>query len=174
MGFLLSFLVPALVIGSIWLGPRLGHPNAILALPFVTAYILVPVVEAVWPQAPFQLSAKKAAAAGWTSYYRVLPLLSVPAQLAMVATATAAFVSSSLNLPARILLVLTTGVFSAMFAITVAHELIHRRQKLDRFLGGVLLSTVSFGTFKIVHLQVHHPYVGTPLDFATARRGQTI
>lgn len=45
------------------------------------------------------------------------------------------------------------------------HELIHRRQPLDRFIGGLLLSTVSFGTFKIVHLQVHHPYVGTPLDF---------
>src|SRR5262249_3006058 len=69
---------------------------------------------------------------------------------------------------------LTTGMFSAMFAINIAHELIHRRERLDRLFGGLLLSTVSFGSFKIVHLQVHHPYVGILLDFATARRGQSI
>ena len=74
----------------------------------------------------------------------------------------------------RAVLLLTTGVFSAIYAITIAHELMHRRQELDRAIGGLLLSTVSFGTFKVVHLQVHHAYVGTPLDFATARRGQSI
>jgi alkane 1-monooxygenase len=100
--------------------------------------------------------------------------LTLPLQLAMLAVTTAAFAGGTYDVAGQIVLTFTTGIFSAMFAINVAHELIHRRQPLDRFLGGVLLSTVSFGTFKIVHLQVHHPYVGTPLDFATARRGQTI
>jgi alkane 1-monooxygenase len=174
MGYLLSFFIPALVIGLIWLGPRVGYPNALLGIPFFIAYVVLPIVQAIWRPAPFRLSADRARSNVWSAYYRVLPLLSIPVQLAMVASATAAFVSSSLNPAGRVLLLLTTGVFSAMFAITVAHELIHRRQKLDQFLGGVLLSTVGFGTFKVVHLQVHHPYVGTPLDFATARRGQTI
>jgi alkane 1-monooxygenase len=174
MGYLLSFLIPSLVIGSVWLGPLVGYPNALLLVPFVVAYVVVPIVQAAWPRRPFRLSADDARSTRWSAYYRALPLVSVPVQLTMVASATAAFVTAPLSAAGRVLLVLTTGVFSAMFAINIAHELIHRRQKLDQFLGGVLLSTVGFGTFKVVHLQVHHPYVGTPLDFATARRGQTI
>jgi alkane 1-monooxygenase len=108
------------------------------------------------------------------AFYRLLPLLALPVQLAMLAVTTRAFVSGEYDVIGRIVLTLTTGVFSAMFAVNIAHELIHRRERVDRVFGGLLLSTVSFGTFKVVHLQVHHPYVGTPLDFATARRGQTI
>jgi alkane 1-monooxygenase len=78
------------------------------------------------------------------------------------------------NLWGSFFYVLSVGIYSGMFAITVAHELIHHQQRCDRVLGGILLSTVGFGTFKVVHLRIHHRYVGTPLDFATARRGQSI
>jgi alkane 1-monooxygenase len=37
-----------------------------------------------------------------------------------------------------------------------------------------LLSTVGLGSFKTSHLQIHHHLVGTPLDFSTARRGQSL
>jgi alkane 1-monooxygenase len=179
MGFLLSFLVPGFVIASVWMGPRIGYPNALLWLPFAMAYVVVPTVDAVWYRMIWRRLRSRsfgsaAASSGWAVYYRVLPLLSVPIQLVMLAAATSAFALSPLSGAGRGLLALTTGIFSAMFAITVAHELIHRRERLDRFLGAVLLSTVSFGTFKVVHLQIHHPYVGTDLDFATARRGQSI
>ena len=66
------------------------------------------------------------------------------------------------------------GTFGALFAITVAHELIHHRSRLDRVFGGILLSTTCFGSFKIVHLRVHHRFVGTALDFSSARRGDSI
>jgi alkane 1-monooxygenase len=174
MGFLLSFVVPLLVVGSVWLGPRVGAPNALLCVPFIVAYSVVPIVQAAWRRAPYQVSTRAKTSRAWSAYYRVLPLFTLPVQLVMVGSTTAAFVSASLSTPGRLLLLVTTGVFSAMFAINVAHELMHRRQKLDQFFAGVLLSTVCFGTFKVVHLQVHHPFVGTPLDFATARRGQTI
>lgn len=174
MGFLLSFGIPVLVIASVWVGPAVGYPNAFVCLPLLAAYVVIPIVQARWPREPFQVPPDAAASPRWNAYYRVLPLLSVPVQLAMLAATTTAFVTAPLNLSGRVVLVLVTGIFGAMFAINIAHELIHRRHRFDRACGGILLSTVSFGTFKVVHLQVHHPYVGTPLDFATARRGQSI
>ncbi len=174
MGFLVIFLIPGIVVLSVIAGARTGHPNLAIWAPWIVGYVFVPFVQMRWPRKPFQVSATQAASPTWTAFYRLLPLLALPAQLAMLTVTTAAFVSGRYDLAGRIVLTITTGVFSAMFAVNIAHELIHRRERLDRLFGGLLLSTVSFGTFKIVHLQVHHPYVGTPLDFATARRGQTI
>jgi len=174
MGFLVVFLVPGIVMLSVALGAMTNHPNLAIVTPWLVCYVVVPFVQMRWPRRPLQTSPQRAASKGWTAYFRLLPLLALPAQLAMLAVTTAAFVSGRYDAIGIVVLTLTTGVFSAMFAVNIAHELIHRRERLDRVLGGVLLSTVSFGTFKIVHLQVHHPYVGTPLDFATARRGQTI
>jgi alkane 1-monooxygenase len=174
MGFLVVFLIPGIVMLSVAVGAMSGYPNLAIWAPWIVGYVIVPFVQMRWPREPLQTSPERAASPAWTAYYRILPLLALPVQLAMLDVTTTAFVSGRYDVPGRTVLTLTTGIFSAMFAVTIAHELIHRRERLDRILGGLLLSTVSFGTFKIVHLQVHHPHVGTPLDFATARRGQTI
>jgi alkane 1-monooxygenase len=173
MGFLLTFFIPGIVILSVIAGARSGYPNLAIWTPLFVGYVIVPFVQMRWPRV-VQTPPERVASPRWTAFYRFLPLLALPAQLAMLAVTTAAFASGRYDISGLIVLTITTGMFSAMFAVNIAHELIHRREKLDRILGGLLLSTVSFGSFKIVHLQVHHPYVGTPLDFATARRGQTI
>ena len=162
------------MIASVWLGPMVGYPNVFVCLPLVIGYLILPVVQWLWRREPLQVSAEVAASPRWNAYFRLLPLLAIPAQLAMLGVTTAAFVSGPLNPFGKTVLLIVTGLFSAMLAITVAHELIHRRQPIERFCGGVLLSMVAFGTFKVVHLQIHHPHVGTPLDFATARREQSI
>ena len=96
MGFLLSFLAPGFVILSVWLGPRIGYPNALLWLPFVMAYVVVPSVDVVWARLPVR-GAGASSSPVWSAYFRVLPLLSVLAQLAMLAAASSAFVSSPLS-----------------------------------------------------------------------------
>jgi alkane 1-monooxygenase len=75
----------------------------------------------------------------------------------MLGVATRAFATGPYSPIGRVALLLGTALFSALFAITLAHELMNRRQRFDRACAGLLLSTVAFGTFKIVHLQVHHP-----------------
>jgi alkane 1-monooxygenase len=173
MGFLVTFLIPGIVILSVAVGATYGYPNLAIWAPLFVGYVIVPIVQMRWPR-EIETPPERVASPAWTAFYRILPLLALPAQLAMLAVTTAAFVSGRYDALGLIVLTVTTGMFSAMFAVNIAHELIHRRERLDRILGGLLLSTVSFGSFKIVHLQVHHPYVGTPLDFATARRGQNI
>ena len=60
-----------------------------------------------------------------------------------------------------------------ILAINVDHELIHRNNRLERMLGGVLLASVCYGVFKVEHVRGHHLRVATADDPATARRGES-
>jgi alkane 1-monooxygenase len=70
--------------------------------------------------------------------------------------------------------VVSLGVMGGILAINVGHELVHRNNKIERFLGGVLLSSVCYGVFKVEHVRGHHLRVATPDDPATARLNETI
>lgn len=174
LGYLYMFFIPAILIGGILLGRASGENNWFAFLPFAFTYGVTPLLQAWRARVlrPIPDSVKRSP--GWQAYYRLLPLTAPPCQLAMLYVAGDAFAHIAYAPAARFALLFTTGLFSGMFAINIAHVLIHRRESLDRLFGGLLLSMVCFGSFKIVHLQVHHPLVGTPLDFATARRGQSI
>ena len=61
------------------------------------------------------------------------------------------------------------GVITGSVGITYAHELMHQKNRLERWLGDLLLATVLYSHFRTEHLLVHHRYVGTPRDAVTAR-----
>jgi alkane 1-monooxygenase len=174
VSFIVVYAIPALLMGSVWLGRTTGYVNLWSWAPLLIAYGLVPLLQALWPRPVPLLPDAVGDSPPWRLYHRLLLWLSLPAQLAMLYLATDHWQAAALHGWGYAGHLLSTGIFSGMFAINLSHELIHRRQHLERGLGGVLLSTVGFGTFKVVHMQIHHRYVGTPLDFATARRGQSI
>lgn len=61
------------------------------------------------------------------------------------------------------------GVASGTIGIVYAHELLHQRNPLERWLGDLLLASVLYSHFRTEHLLVHHSWVGTPRDPVTAR-----
>lgn len=69
---------------------------------------------------------------------------------------------------------LSTGVHSGTSAIVVSHELIHRKSPVWQFLGKYLLFTAGNCYFFVEHLRVHHKWVATSHDPATARRGESL
>ena len=174
MGFLLVFGIPGLLFFTIRYGQSSSYPDVVAALPLLIAFVGVPVIQWIFPYQLRPMSKKVWNSTPWQIYDRVFPVLCLAAQLTMLYFALTFWGSEELSLWGRCAHLLATGIFGAFFAINVGHELIHRQRRLDRFLGGVLLSTVCFGAFKIVHVNIHHPLVGTPLDFASARRGQSI
>lgn len=61
------------------------------------------------------------------------------------------------------------GVISGGIGIVYAHELLHQKNRVERWLGDLLLAIVLYSHFRSEHLRVHHLYVGTPRDAVTAR-----
>ncbi|WP_296762763.1 alkane 1-monooxygenase [Sediminimonas sp.] len=74
-----------------------------------------------------------------------------------------------LNALELVVLFASIGVISGTVGIVYAHELLHQRNKLERWLGDILLAMVLYSHFRTEHLLVHHPHVGTPRDTVTAR-----
>lgn len=66
------------------------------------------------------------------------------------------------------------GVMSGTVGIVYAHELIHQKNRSERWLGDLLLGSVLYCHFRTEHLLVHHRYVGTPRDGVTARYGENV
>lgn len=69
---------------------------------------------------------------------------------------------------------LCCGISAGAYGITSAHELIHRASKLERGLGVANLVLCLFAHFRVEHVFLHHRWVGTPEDPATARLGESL
>ncbi len=105
--------------------------------------------------------------------FRLITWLCVPVELALVAWGAYIFTSPHLALSgtARFGIILSVGISTGAMGITVGHELIHQRNKLERSLGLVLLWLVAYMHFRIEHIQGHHSKVATPEDPASAPLG---
>ena len=71
-----------------------------------------------------------------------------------------------------IVLFFGVGVITGTIGINYSHELMHQKNKFERWLGDILLAMVLYSHFRTEHLLVHHRYVGTPRDAVTARMGE--
>ncbi|QUJ76452.1 alkane 1-monooxygenase [Sulfitobacter albidus] len=61
------------------------------------------------------------------------------------------------------------GVITGTVGINYSHELMHQRNKMERWFADILLAMVLYSHFRSEHLLVHHRYVATPRDPVTAR-----
>jgi alkane 1-monooxygenase len=71
-----------------------------------------------------------------------------------------------------IAIAILSGVSAGYTGIVLGHELVHRRNKAEYFLGRLLLMFVCYEHFATEHIRGHHPRVGLREDPATARFGE--
>lgn len=90
---------------------------------------------------------------------------------AMAAALWKASSMTALELP---LMALALGVLTGAGAINVAHELMHRADKVDKGAAELLMLSASYPWFCVEHVLGHHRWVATPKDPATARLGETL
>jgi alkane 1-monooxygenase len=74
-----------------------------------------------------------------------------------------------LGLAEKIGLFFGMGVISGTIGINYSHELMHQKDRVERWMADLLLASVLYSHFRSEHLRVHHLYVGTPRDTVTAR-----
>ncbi len=174
---------------SFWLAPLVGlsfykGASAAIADPSmawmtwwgaIVTYGLVPIIDLMLGRVRTQFSKDEQARLVRDPMLRAMPWVCAAVWLATLAWAISV-VPSIMQLPlyAVIGFVVSLGIAGGILAINVGHELIHRNNKAERFMGGVLLASVCYGVFKVEHVRGHHLRVATADDPATARLNETI
>jgi alkane 1-monooxygenase len=105
-------------------------------------------------------------------YYRWCTYVFIPVQYGGLVFACWQWGSGDLSLVESLGLMVTMGVVGGI-AINTAHELGHKRDDLERWLGRVALAQTGYGHFFIEHNRGHHVRVATPEDAASSRLGES-
>ena len=175
LGYLLAYLVPALMPAAAWLAVRTGHPDGAAWFPLLFLFVLLPLADyAIGRDASNPADADAIDALEAKPWYRLLTLAALPVQWALLAWSAWAFTALPLGPLGQAGWILSQGIVSGTFAITVAHELIHKRGRLEPWAGGLLLASGGYGTFKVEHVRGHHVHVATPNDASSAPRGMAV
>ncbi len=103
--------------------------------------------------------------------HRLLPYAYIPLQLCV--TAWAIGEAAHTTAVGIVCLGLSVGVTTGVFGMLAAHEMIHSRNRSERFLGTAMLTGMAYRHFRIAHVQGHHRWAGTERDSATARLGES-
>ena len=106
-------------------------------------------------------------------YYRWITYLYLPLQYAALVWACWLWSTGTLSLADNIGLALTIGTVAGI-GINTAHELGHKKEKVERWLAKIALAQSFYGHFYIEHNRGHHVRVATPVDPASSRVGETV
>jgi len=174
LGFLLVFIVPALMPAAAWLAVATGRPDLMAWFPLFFLFVLLPAVDYVLGHDPVNVPTALEREVSGQAWFKVLTLACLPVQLVLLAWSAHWFVSAGLGPLGMAGWLLSQGVVGGIIAINTAHELVHKDGRLEPAVGGLLLATVGYHGFKIEHLRGHHVHVSTPEDASSARFGQSV
>ncbi len=174
LGFLIVFVVPALMPAAAWLGARTGQPGLMAWFPLFFLFVMLPLADFALGHEPRNPDPEQAAALERDGWFRVMTLLALPVQLGVLAWSGLHFVQAGFGAAGAMGWLLSQGIVGGVLAINVAHELIHKDTRLERAAGGLLLTSVGYHGFKIEHLRGHHVHVSTPEDASSARYRQSL
>lgn len=145
----------------------------VLAIPLFHSYIAVPILDGIFGEDEANPDEADIIDLENNLYYRRLTYLTVPAHF-ITLIALAVFVGTQdISIASIIILALTSGAYGGL-AINTAHELGHKKTKLEQRLARITLAVTGYGHFTIDHNRGHHRNVATPLDHASSRMGETI
>ncbi|WP_298295073.1 alkane 1-monooxygenase [uncultured Litoreibacter sp.] len=103
-------------------------------------------------------------------WYTLVTLIWFPVQFVTIfGTMVYALNADHLSTSEIIWLFFGIGVVTGSVGINYSHELMHQKNRLERWLADLLLASVLYSHFRSEHLLNHHRYVATPKDPVTAR-----
>lgn len=173
-GYLL-FLLPSLVLGATMLAARhSGAWNAWGYAPLLVVFVVIPALDLLIGKDTVNPTRDEEAALRADWYYSAIVVACLPVQLLALAAGVVLVSHVPLSPVGFVGWTLSFGLASSVLAITAGHELVHRGNRFLRGVGGALLATVGYASFKIEHVLGHHVHVATPADPSTARRGQNV
>ncbi len=162
----LPFALSFILIPIAWTSAFIGGWTVIL-LPLITWY-LFSFIDAV---AGLNLdNADPNATDDDLFWYRMITLAWMPAQfLTLFGLLWYVPQADHLNGWEKFFVFFGVGIVTGTIGINYSHELMHQKNKIERFWADALLAMVLYSHFRSEHLLVHHRYVATPRDPVTAR-----
>lgn len=143
----------------LWLGP-------------VVLLAVVPLVDLVAGNDPTNPPDAVIDALEEDRYYRWVTYLYLPLQYSGFVYGMWITATGGVSVQGRIGMAFTLGTVVGV-AINTAHELGHKRDDLERWLGKIALAQCAYGHFYIEHNRGHHVRVATPEDPASSRMGES-
>ncbi|MCB0960162.1 MAG: alkane 1-monooxygenase [Acidimicrobiales bacterium] len=169
--YLLSLVVPLLTFGARREVERWGI-DLLWYLGPIWVLVLIPIVDTL-------IGTQKENAPEWAEeamerdrWYRYLTYLYAPLQYLGFFWACWYVASHDLSWFAELGLALTVGTVGGI-GIANAHELGHKKARIERWWAKVVLAQTGYGHFEIEHNRGHHVRVATPEDPASARFGES-
>jgi alkane 1-monooxygenase len=142
-------------------------------LPILVFFVGVPLLEHFLPPAVDNLTEEERHAAEQDPFFNLLIYAMVPVQLFFVGWYLVVFkeIDTTQDLIGR---TVALGIMCGVIGINVGHELGHRLNRGEQFLGEILLLTSLENHFLPYHNRGHHTNVATPSDPATARKNEPV
>lgn len=167
VGFFTAFILPATVI----VGFNLGGWWNWLTIAFV--FLVITTIDYIVGLDKTNVPNDSRKIVGEALYYRFVTYVWTYVQLFFLFWCSYAISLGTINSWYEwIGFTIGTGLVTGGIGITVAHELGHKKSKLEQFYSQLLLMLVCYMHFFIEHNRGHHVHVATPSDPATARKGE--
>ena len=148
------------------------HSSGILTfLPALYLFIAIPFFELILKVDKSNLSEQEKILAANDSFYSILLYLMLPVQFGFLVyfMFNIQETQSTSDLIGQIS---SMGLMCGVLGINIGHELGHRSNRFERFIGELLLLSSLENHFLPYHNRGHHTNVGTKSDPATARRDE--
>ena len=167
LGFFSAFIIPALVMTGSYAGGWWNFSSIIFV------FILIPIIDYQLGLDTHNVPKEEKEKVGEEFYYRFVTYMWVYLQFGFLVWSVYRISTGALTSPQEwIGFTIGCALVTGGIGITVAHELGHKKSRLEQFYSKALLMTVCYMHFFIEHNRGHHVFVATPEDPATARKGQ--
>ena len=140
----------------------------------IFAFVCIPVLELIFPVDPTNLQSEEVDSRLKRKIFDWLLYLNLPIVYGIVIYALILVTRQPLETYEFVGLIFSVGIVLGVNGINVGHELGHRQQTNERFLGKALLLPSFYMQFYIEHNFGHHLHAATPEDPATAKYNQSV
>ena len=143
-------------------------------LPAIVFFGLVPFIELFIKPNTTNFSKEEEKEEKENKLYTYLLYLTLPIQIGFLIFFFYAIQEPNLTTSEMIGRIFGMGIMCGIIGINVGHELGHRNNRFDEFIGEILLITSLDTHFLPYHNAGHHFNVATPKDAATARKNELL
>ncbi len=166
--YLAAYAIPLTALAGIWLGGVWSFSTPVFA------FVMIPLLEILLPQDPANISEREKTTAKAAALYDWMLYANLPIVYGLIWLVGSKVSAGGFQGAEYAGIALSLGIVLGTNGINVGHELGHRQDSPERFLGKLLLLPSLYMHFYIEHNFGHHLHAATREDPATARFNQPV